>query len=70
MLAIGFDTKKELKLAVGTNIQDRIIETSIFGAEYSKDMIGSAVVVSRQPDKIRKSFAQIWVKDHILTKVS
>ncbi len=70
MLAIGFKTKKELKQSIGKDISGDIIETSFFGAEYKPNLQGTAVVVSLQPSIIRKSFAQIWVTDNILTKVT
>ncbi len=69
MLGIACDTKKELKGLVGQNIDHLVIETSMFGLEYKSDMQNMAVVVSKQPDKVRKSFAQITVVNDILTKV-
>jgi hypothetical protein len=68
MLAIAFDTKKELKQNIGHDIASRIIETSLFGREYHSNFIG-CVVVSKQPGKIRKSFAQIQVENDILLRV-
>jgi hypothetical protein len=67
-LAIAFDTKKELKQNIGHDIASRIIETSLFGREYHSNFIG-CVVVSKQPGKIRKSFAEIQVENDILLKV-
>jgi len=69
MLGIRFRTKKELKLMVGNDISGHIIETSFFGAEYNGNNQGIAVCVSLNPHIVRNIFAQIWVKDDILTKV-
>ncbi len=70
MLGIAFKTKKELKSAVNTDISGRIIETSMFGSEYDPNLSGAAVVVSMDPTRTRNTFAQIWVKDNILIKVT
>ena len=70
MLGIRFKTKKELKKMIGKNISGSIIETSIFGKEYNGGNQGTAVCVSLDPSRVRNSFAQIWVSNHILTKVT
>jgi hypothetical protein len=70
MLGIRFKTKKELKTMVGKDISGHIIETSMFGAEYNGNNKGTAVCVSLDPSRVRNSFAQIWVTDNILTKVT
>ena len=70
MLGIAFKTKKELKAKIGQDISSYIIETSVFGLEYNPNVQGVAVCVSLDPTRVRNSFAQIWVKDNILTKVS
>jgi hypothetical protein len=70
MLGIRFETKKELKAKVGEDISGFIIETSLFGSEYDGNNQGSAVCVSLDPYMVRNVFAQIWVTDNILTKVT
>jgi len=70
MLGIRFKTKKELKTMVGKDISSYIIETSMFGAEYNGNNKGTAVCVSLDPSRVRNSFAQIWVDNNILTKVT
>jgi hypothetical protein len=69
MLCIRFKTKKELKGMIGSDISPYIIETSMFGAEYDGDNQGECVCVSLTPETVRNTFAQIWVKDGILTKI-
>jgi hypothetical protein len=70
MLGIRFKTKKELKTKVGQDISGFIIETSLFGAEFDGNNQGTCVCVSLDPYTVRNSFAQIWCKDNILTKVT
>lgn len=62
----GFKTKKELKAAVGQDIRGKIIETSMFGAEYKPT--GRNTVVGPDP-YTRKWFATITTADNIITKV-
>jgi hypothetical protein len=70
MLGVRFKTKKELKGMVGSNIKPHIIETSLFGEEYDGENQGTCVCVSLDPYNVRNAFAQIWVRDNILTKVT
>jgi hypothetical protein len=70
MLGIRFKTKKELKAMKGKDISEFIIETSMFGREYDGNNQGSPVCVSLDPHTVRNVFAQIWVTDNILTKVT
>ncbi len=69
MLGIRFKTKKELKSMIGKDIGLHVIETSIFGAEYTGNNQGECVCVSLDPNTTRDMFAQIWVTGGILTKV-
>ena len=61
----GFNTKKELKAAVGT--QPDFIETSFFGKEYKGD--GSYAVVGPDP-LVRKWFAEVTIVNGLISKVS
>lgn len=67
MMAINFSTKKEAKAAVPFG-EERIIETSMYGPEYKDGT--HAVVVSKDPYRIRNVFAQITVKGGKVIKVS
>jgi len=69
MMGCTFATKKELKGAKGECIRDFIQETSIFGKEYKPNLEGVPVVGPDAYTK-RKWFAQIWIKDDILIKVT
>lgn len=68
MMGLRFKTKKEAKAAVPFAAAERIIETSLFGDEL-RDNGKFAVCVSLDPYNIRNAFAQITVKDGIVTKV-
>jgi hypothetical protein len=70
MLGIRFKTKKELIAMKGKDISGYIIETSMFGTEYDGNNQGTAVCVSLDPYTVRNAFAQIWVTDNILTKIT
>ncbi len=66
MMGALYKTKKLLKAAVGEKL--RYEETSMFGAEYSPDMSGVAMV---GPSPLqRKWYAQVWLTDGIITKVT
>ena len=65
MMAANYKTKKALKEAVGSEL--RYQETSMFGPEYTPD--GSFCVVGPSPYQ-RKWFAQITMKDGVISKVS
>ena len=66
MLGInGFNTKKELKNAIGT-IPD-FIETSYCGTEYNGD--GDYSIVAPTPYN-RKWFAVVTVKNGLISKVT
>lgn len=62
----GYKTKKELKASIGKSLH--YVETSMFGVEYNPNMQGTAVVGPSPYE--RKWFAQVWLKDGIITKVS
>lgn len=66
MMGLLFKTKKEAKAAVPFG-QEKILETSFFGAEYKDGK--HAVCVSLDPYTVRNAFAQITVKDGIVVKV-
>lgn len=71
MMALAFETKKAAQTALaekGTLGPDSIIETSLFGSEY-RDGKSIGVVVSTQPDRIRKSFAAIDIVGGRIVKV-
>jgi len=69
MIGISIASKKALKAFVGKNIQHLIIETSMFGREYTGDD-SKLCFVCPCPYTNRKSFGQITTVDGILTKVS
>ena len=66
MMGATYKTKKALKEAVGEPL--RYVETSMFGSEYSADMSGVAVV-GPSPTQ-RKWYAQVWLTDGLITKVT
>jgi hypothetical protein len=65
MSIAGFETKRELKAAVGQ--APAFIETSMFGAEYKGD--GSYTVVGPTPER-RKWYAMVKVADGVISQVS
>lgn len=68
MIGISIATKKALKAYLGQDISHLIIETSMFGTEYSKNVDKLPYVCPSPYD--RKAFGQITVVDGILTKCS
>lgn len=66
MIAISIKTKKALKEFVGKDISHLVIETSLFGPEWSGNATAMPYV-GPSPYK-RKFYGQIWTKDGILTK--
>jgi hypothetical protein len=62
----GFNTKKELKAAVGSI--PRFIETSIFGNEFKGD--GSYTVVGPDPYIRKKWYATVTITDGLINKVT
>jgi len=64
MLAVSYRTKKELKAQIGKPL--RFIETSMFGPEYREN--GVLTVVGPSPYQ-RKYYAQVFMKDGLITKV-
>jgi hypothetical protein len=60
----GFETKKELRAAIGERVN--FIETSMFGAEYKGD--GSYTIVGPDP-YLRKWFATVTVKGGLIVGV-
>jgi hypothetical protein len=66
MMAANYKTKKALKEATGQKLQ--YTETSLFGSEYDPNMKGVAFV-GPSPYQ-RKWYAQVWLKDGIITKVT
>ena len=71
MMALKFDTKRAAREALtqrGTLGPENIIETSFFGTEYRDGSHG--VVVSRDPGRVRKSFAAITIRDGRIVKVA
>ena len=66
MIAAPYNHKEDLKAAIGQNLRFR--ETSMFGPEYDANMQGKPVVGPTVHE--RKWFAQVWLKDGIITKVT
>jgi hypothetical protein len=66
MIGIAVKSKKALKEYIGKSINHLIIETSMFGREYSENC--SICYVGPCPYTNRKFFGQITVKNGILTK--
>jgi len=66
MMGATYKTKKLLKAAIGEPLN--YVETSLFGAEYSPDMSGVAVV--GPSPTLRKWYAQVWLTDGLITKVT
>lgn len=62
----GFKTKKELRAAVGTDITDKVIETSIFGNEFKST--GWNIFVGPSPT-VRKWFARVRTEAGIVKEV-
>ena len=65
MMGASYKTKKALKENVGRPL--RYEETSMFGPEYRDN--GSFCVVGPSPYE-RKWFAQVTIKDGLISKVS
>ena len=65
LAASGYETKKELKAAVGKPLSYN--ETSMFGDEYKRD--GKFAVVGPSADR-RKWFAEVTMKDGKIAKVT
>lgn len=66
MLGAPYPTKKALKEAVGSPL--RFIETSMFGSEYKED--GQFPVVGPDPERDRKWFATVTMKEGLIAKVA
>ena len=66
MMGALYKTKKLLKASIGEKL--RYEETSLFGAEYSPDLNGVAVV--GPSPTVRKWYAQVWLTDGLITKVT
>ena len=64
MLAASYKTKKAARESIGQ--PPRFVETSLFGLEYTGD--GTYTVVGPAPLE-RKWYAQITVKDGVISKV-
>lgn len=71
MLIFNYKSKKELKENIGQALD--YAETSIFGNEYPSNGTGT-LVGSNRPTitgiKGREFFAQVTIKDHVITKVA
>jgi hypothetical protein len=69
MLVIGYDSKKDLKAAIGSRLKYR--ETSMFGEEYKST--GSFVVAHRPSLTTRRGrefFATVTMKNDLITNVN
>lgn len=67
MLGASYKTKKALKESKGEKL--KYVETSMFGPEYNPNMQGIAVV-GPCPYTKRNWFAQVWLTDGIIRKVT
>lgn len=65
MMGASYKTKKELKENIGKSL--RYVETSLFGLEYKDD--GTLTVVGPDPHTNRKWYAQVTMKNGIITGV-
>jgi len=67
-LVVRYDSKKELKAAVGQPL--RYTETSVFGPEYERN--GELVVAGRPhiTGMKREFFATVTMKDGLIAKVT
>lgn len=65
MMGATYQTKKELKAAIGQPL--RYVETSFFGPEYKAD--GKFCVVGPSPEK-RVWFAEVTMANGLIAKVS
>jgi hypothetical protein len=66
MMGASYETKKELKQAVGKHL--RYVETSLFGEEYKPS--GTFCVVGPCPYTKRKWYATVTMENDIIKKVS
>lgn len=67
-MLVHYNTKKDLKAAVGQRL--KYTETSMFGNEYVSN---GTVTVAHRPHLTgqgREFFAQVTLKDDVITKVS
>jgi hypothetical protein len=67
MMAACYKTKKALKEAKGQKL--KYIETSLHGFEYPQGGTGTFAVVGPSPFE-RKWFAEVTIKNHVITKVT
>ena len=65
MLHGNYKTKKALKESIGQRL--RYTETSIFGPEYSDNAQG---LVIAGPSDYHKWYAQVYLRDGLITKVT
>ncbi len=64
----GCPTKKSLKQKIGQVASDVLVETSMDGPELRDNMKGEAIVGPGPYD--RKWYAQVTIKDCLITKVT
>ncbi len=67
MIAVTTPSKKHLKTLVGKNIDNMIIETSMWNKEFTGNDKGIPFVYPGPYQ--RKGFGQLWTENGILTKV-
>ena len=69
MMLLNYDSKKQLKENMGQSL--RFTETSIFGPEYPSNGTGTITGANRPhlTGRGREFFAQVTIKDHVITKV-
>jgi hypothetical protein len=66
MMVALYKTKKELRSQIGKRLNYG--ETSMFGEEYDPNMQGVAMVGPSAYN--RKWYAQVWLTDGVITKVT
>ena len=67
-LVVRYDTKKDLKAAVGQPL--RYLETSMFGPEYSDNGVLTVAGRPHITGMKREFFAQVTMKQGVIEKVT
>lgn len=67
-LVVRYNTKKELKEAIGQRL--KYTETSIVGAEYQSDGVLTVAGRPHVTGLKKEFFAQVVMKDGVITKVT
>jgi hypothetical protein len=67
MIIFPYRSKKEMKEMIGTRL--RVVETSVFGSQYIPNGTMTGANRPHITNMGREFFAQVTVKDGIITKV-